>query len=457
MSRILIVDDEANMRRILSVMLSARGHEVTEADGVASAGVLLSERSFDVVLTDQKMQDGQGLQVIAAAKEADPLLPVIMLTAHATVELAVEAMRQGAFDFVSKPFSRDVVEAVVQRALERVGLHRENRLLREQVRQLASTDELLGESEPMRQVKAFISKVAPTNATTLITGETGTGKELAARQIHRQSLRAAAPFVAINCASLAETLLESELFGHEKGAFTGADRTRIGLFESADGGTLFLDEAAEMSLALQAKLLRVLADGQVQRVGGRGSKKVDVRLVFATHRDLASRVREGLFREDLYYRIAVVPIELPPLRRRLDDLPLLATHFLQLITREIKAPERELSAAAMVKLATYGYPGNVRELRNILERACILTHHDMIEPSDLLLGRASHAQETPPLPDQIDLREFLEQTEQQLITRAIRNANGVQAEAARQLGLSRSDLAYKIKKYGISVESPNPA
>jgi two-component system response regulator HydG len=316
MARILIVDDEPNMRRILASNLRQDRHEVTEAAGFEEARRTLAAHDFDIVFTDQKMPDGDGLEVLAAVLETDASVSVIFLTALASIELAVESIRHGAFDFLTKPFQPDVVRATAQRAWERTRLFRENEVLKGTVVRLEGTSEIHGESNAIYEVRQKIARVAPTNATVLITGETGTGKELVARAIHRNSQRASKPFVAVNCAAFTETLLESELFGHEKGAFTGADRTRQGLFEAAHEGTLFLDEAGEMSPAAQSKLLRILTDGQLIRVGSNRPRTVDVRVLVATHRDLPQRVREGLFREDLYYRLAVVPHHIPALRER---------------------------------------------------------------------------------------------------------------------------------------------
>ena len=458
MARILIVDDEANMRRILAAILQEAGHDVTAAATVADARGALASASLDLVITDQKLPDGDGLTVIRVCAETDATLPVIMLTAYATVELAVEAMRQGAFDFIPKPFLPEPVTAAVRRALEHTVLLRENERLRGQVRRLGPAADLIGESEGMRRAKDLIARVAPTNATVLITGETGTGKELVARAIHAASPRSAGPFVAVNCAAFTESLLESELFGHEKGAFTGAERAREGLFEAADQGTLLLDEAGEMSLALQAKLLRVLMNGEVVRVGSRVVRRVDVRILAATHRDLQQRVREGLFREDLYYRLAVVPLPIPPLRERPEDVPLLVEHFLQAVAVDLKMPRRTIAPAAVDRLRHYPFPGNVRELRNLVERACILSRGDAIGPHDLPVlddGPAASGREdgleafVAALPASIDLRETLDEVERHVLERFLEDAGGVQAEAARKLGLSRSDIGYKIRKLGL--------
>ena len=314
MGKVLIVDDEPNMRRILKANLRMDNHACIEASSASEAVMLLSKEDFDVVVTDQKMPGGTGLNVLRAVQESNPTTSVIFLTAVGTVELAVESMRQGAFDFLAKPFQIDVMKATIRRACERTFLLRENAVLRTTVRKLEGADEILGNCQSIQSVRDLIARVSGTPSTVLITGETGTGKELVARAIHRNSPRAQKPFIAINCAAVTETLLESELFGHERGAFTGADKSRAGLFEAAHEGTLFLDEVAEMTSAAQAKLLRVLANGEIQRVGSTVTRKVDVRVLAATHRDLQGRVKEGLFREDLFYRLAVVPIQLAPLR-----------------------------------------------------------------------------------------------------------------------------------------------
>jgi DNA-binding NtrC family response regulator len=372
-------------------------------------------------------------------------------------------MRQGAFDFITKPFQPEVVRAAASRACERTRLRRENVLLKDTVVRLEGSPEIYGSSVAMQAVRELIGRVAPTGATVLITGETGTGKELVARAIHKNSPRASKPFVAVNCAAFTETLLESELFGHEKGAFTGADRSRQGLFEAAHEGTLFLDEVAELSPAAQAKLLRVVTDGQVLRLGTTQPRKVDVRLLAATHRDLPQRVRDGLFRQDLYYRLAVVPIAIPPLRERREDIAVLSELFVRQVSMELKLPRRTLMPQALEKLRSYDFPGNIRELRNLIERASILSAGSELSAdsfpvplsSDLLQesGVDADAKSTSLsdiLPEVNDLRNFLAEAEKTLILRTLKSANGAQAEAARRLGISRSDLGYKIAKYGIS-------
>lgn len=457
MGRLLIVDDEPNLRRVLSADLRLDGHTIEEANGVTAALPLLADREFDVVITDQKMPDGDGLKVLSTAHENDSSLAVIFLTAVPTIELAVESMRQGAFDFITKPFNPAVVRATVRRACERTSLLRENRLLKSTVGTLQGGDTIFGNSEGIKQVRDQIARVAPTDATVLIIGETGTGKELVARAIHRNSRRSQKPLVAVNCAAFTETLLETELFGHERGAFTGADRSRQGLFEAANGGTLFLDEAGEMSASAQAKLLRVLVDGELLRVGSTQPRTVDVRVLAATHRNLEERVEQGLFRQDLYYRLAVVPIRIPPLRERKEDIPGLCDVLSAQIARDLKVRPKRMSPEALRKIITYAFPGNIRELRNVLERAHILGPADEISADELPVDATSH-NELPnqklglpewvrTLPLSLDLRDTLTEIEKRLIERALQRANGVQAEAARMLGLSRSDMGYKVAKY----------
>ncbi len=464
MSKLLVVDDEPNMRRILKANLRMDSHVCIESAGALDAAALLSSDEFDVVITDQKMPDGSGMDVLRAAQENDPTISVVFLTAVGTVELAVDSMRQGAFDFLTKPFEVDVMRATVRRACERTRLLRENAALRTTVRKLEGADEILGKSPGIQSVRELIARVAPTNSTVLITGETGTGKELVARAIHRNSLRSQRPFIAINCAAVTESLLESELFGHERGAFTGADKARGGLFEAAHEGTLFLDEVAEMSPAAQSKLLRVLANGEIQRVGSTATRKVDVRVLAATHRDLRERVRDGLFREDLFYRLAVVPIQLPPLRERREDIEELCRVFSLRIAREMKVPCKPLSRDVLKKLDSYNFPGNVRELGNLLERALILGQNPELQPADFPLPSVTLSPKssnnelrieelTSQFPEQLDLRETLARLERNLIARAIDLSGGVQAEAARRLGLSRSDFGYKYGKFSKNGKS----
>jgi DNA-binding NtrC family response regulator len=412
------------------------------------------------------MGDGEGLDVLAAAHETDPILSVVFLTAFATIELAVESMRRGAFDFITKPFVPEVLIASAERAMEHTRLLRENDRLRVAVSRLEGSSEIIGGSPAIRELREKIARVAPINVTVLITGETGTGKELVARAIHRSSSRASRPLIAVNCAAFTDTLLESELFGHERGAFTGADRAREGLFEAAHEGTLFLDEAGELSMAAQAKLLRVLTDGLVTRVGSTKPRQIDVRLIVATHRDLKQRAQDGLFRDDLYYRLAVVPLVVPPLRERREDIPALCELLLMHAARDLKVQLRGISADAMRTLVSYDFPGNIRELKNLVERACILSagaeimpeNLPMLAPARLSTGAiADSAGELDPtelaemMPETLDLREFLASIEKAVIERALRATGGAQAEAARRLGLSRSHVSYKLSKHNIKT------
>jgi DNA-binding NtrC family response regulator len=466
MARIVVVDDEDHMRAILATNLQLDGHSVIEARGVAAAKKAIAENEYDVVITDHKMPDGSGLDVLKLVQQDDPTASVIFLTAVGSIELAVESFRSGAFDFLTKPFLPEVIRATASRAEEHTRLLRENSRLKYAVLRLEGMSEIIGNSPGIARVREAIGRVAPTNATVLIIGETGTGKELVARSIHRCSSRAEKPFQAVNCAAFAESLLESELFGHERGAFTGADRAREGLFEAAHQGTLFLDEVAEMSPAAQAKLLRVLADGQVTRVGSTRPRSVDVRVVAATHRDLIRRVRKNQFREDLYYRLAVFPIAIPALRDRKKDIPQLCEEFVRQAARELKVAQPRLSDAAVEQLMAYDFPGNIRELRNLIERACILAHGHEITPD--AFGTIAHSaaigNRTAPdqaaktedewiasLPESVDLRGILTSLERRLIVRALNATGGAQAEAARRLGLSRSDLGYKLSRHEIEI------
>ena len=463
MGKILIADDEPHLRRILISNLKQEHHEVVEAAGVNDARSALAEHTFDAVITDQKMGDGEGLDVLASALETDPTLSVVFLTAFATIELAVASMRRGAFDFITKPFVPEVLLVSATRAMEHTRLLRENSRLRDTVVRLEGSSEITGRSLAIRQLREKIARVAPTNATVLITGETGTGKELVARAIHRNSLRSEKPLVSVNCAAFAETLLESELFGHERGAFTGADRAREGVFEAAHEGTLFLDEAAEMSLPAQAKLLRVLTDGLVTRLGSTKPRHTDVRLLVATNRDLKRRVHEGDFREDLYYRLAVVPLTVPPLRDHREDIPELCALLLAQAVRDLKTPPRRISAGAIQTLLSYDFPGNIRELRNLIERACILSVAEEITPESFPVSTPRNtngvvARNSADLtPDQLaemipqthNLRDFLASLEKAVIQRALKITDGAQAEVARRLGMSRSDLSYKLGKHRI--------
>ena len=453
MAQVLIVDDERSMRLLLGDLVRELGHTIVEAEGVVAAGSALAEDRFDIVITDQRMPDGTGMDVLAAVAERDPSTAVVLLTAHGTIELAVEAMRAGAFDFITKPFEDEAVRGVISRAAERSRLVRENQLLRDQLEDAAG-GELIGGCPTMRALKVAISKAAPTDASVLVLGETGVGKELVAREIHRGSRRSERPFVPINCAAVPESLLEGTLFGHEKGAFTGADTAKPGLFEAADGGTIFLDEIGEMSPTLQAKLLRFLNDGELLRVGSVTPRTVDVRVIAATHRDLESAMTDGAFREDLFYRLAVVPLHVPPLRERGEDIDRLAQVFLERAAQDMKVEPPSFSTEARARLRSYAWPGNVRELRNVVERACILGG-STIAAGDLalrIIGGGQPSAHDPldefiaGLGDRFDLKQTIAAVETRLLRHAMQAAGGVRAEAARRLGISRSDMTYKLGK-----------
>ncbi|WP_260706610.1 sigma-54-dependent transcriptional regulator [Edaphobacter flagellatus] len=456
MARVLIVEDEPNMRKVLSTNLRQDGHSLVEASTVKEGLQAVYGNDFDVALLDQKLPDGEGSEVLQAIQQAEPSTAVVVLTAFGTVELAVEAMRNGVFDFLTKPFSADNLRAVVRRAAERAVLSRENDLLRNTVDRLEGQSEIRGSSVAIVKLRELISRVGPTDATVLITGETGTGKELVARAIHKSSDRSTKPLISVNCAAFSDTLLESELFGHERGAFTGADKTRYGLFEAAHQGTLFLDEAGEMSAAAQAKLLRVLAEGKITRVGSTAARDVDVRVLVATHRDLRKEVVNGTFRQDLYYRLAIVPIEVPPLRHRTADIPEIAGHLLRQIASDLKTTTRTLHPDAMQQLRSYSFPGNVRELRNLLERACILASGPELLWIDLPeVVQSTDASPGLPifngtsLPEEFHLRSALASWERGIIEQTLTKTNGSKTEAARRLGISKSDLSYKLSKYGL--------
>ncbi len=457
MRRVLIVDDERGMRTLLAELVGEMGHPVVQAEGVKAAIEALSHDTFGLVITDQRMPDGSGMDVLSAVKARQPETPVVLLTAHGTIELAVSAMRAGAFDFITKPFEEETVRAVVTRALERARLVRENELLRTELHRSAG-GELIGQSPPMLALKESIARAGPTDAAILVLGETGAGKELVAREIHRCSLRSSRPFVPINCAAVPETLLESVLFGHEKNAFTGAAAAKSGLFEAADEGTVFLDEIGEMSPSLQAKLLRVLNDGEILRVGSNEPRKVNVRVIAATHRDVDAEMRAGRFREDLYFRLAVIPLRVPPLRERGGDIELLSHALLDRAALELKTERPRLLPETIARMGAYAWPGNVRELRNVIERACILGGPE-ITPADLRLGESpvgapNSAPQDPlgvwieALGDTFDLKAALAEVESRLLRAALAHAGGVRAEAARRIGISRSDMTYKLRHKG---------
>ncbi|MBW7997802.1 MAG: sigma-54-dependent Fis family transcriptional regulator [Candidatus Glassbacteria bacterium] len=467
MASVLVVEDNETMREGVEITLSRMGLDVSCAAEPDYALELARKREFDLLVTDYKLPGMNGLELFRSIRQHRPGIDAVLITAFGSVELAVEAMREGAADFLTKPFAADELKVKVEKVLvaraareEHVRLAEENRLLRSEVLDAGGFGELIGESEAIAGVFDTISRVAPTDASVLITGESGTGKELVARELHRRSPRAEKAFVKVSCAALAVGVLESELFGHEKGAFTGSTGRRRGRFELADCGTLFLDEIGEISPAVQVKLLRVLQEKKFERVGGEDTLEVDVRVVSATSRDLKAEVEKGNFREDLFYRLHVVPVHMPPLRERAGDIPLLAAHLAGQICRRMNRPPLKLEKEAMEKLQNYRWPGNVRELENVLERSIVLGRGESIGAADIPpLGdtpdssaESSSAANTVKLPPGgVDLVGVLEGTERRLIEQALERAAGNKSEAARLLKIKNSVLYYKLEKYGFDL------
>jgi DNA-binding NtrC family response regulator len=446
MATILLVDDEPSARTIMALLLKKRGHRVSEAADVGAATKALADTAFEVVVTDLRMPDGDGLDVLRAAKAHCPDADVILLTAYAGWESAKEAIRLGAFDYFEKGREPDELLHRIERAVEDKALRRENENLRAQVRERFGLPGLIAGSAEMVQVLDLVERVAPTDATVLIRGESGTGKEIIAKALHHASNRARGRFVAINCGALPETLLESEIFGHVKGAFTGAGANKKGLFEEAHGGTLFLDEIGEMTPALQVKLLRALQSGEVRPVGSTQVITVDARVVAATNRDLEPMIRQGTFREDLFYRLNVIPIALPPLRERREDIPRLAEHFLARFAQR-QGRVLRLSAGATERLLRYGWPGNVRELENAMERLAILARDETIEPGDLPphVGAGLALGPAPGLAAEQTLAE----AERAHIIQILERHGWNHSRAAEALGIGRTTLWRKLKDYGI--------
>jgi len=452
---ILIVEDNPTMREGMEQILLNAGYLTTTAENAEAALQLLRQKPFQLVITDNKMAGMSGLDLLKMIKQDHPDTEVMIVTAFATIDLAVEAMKAGARDFITKPFSKDELLIRTGR-LEEIfilnkkaeQLQEENEYLREEAEVRLNYGEIVGESAPMKKVYKIIKKISMSSSSVLISGESGTGKELAARAIHRSSLRKSAPFIRVNCGALAEGLLESELFGHEKGAFTGALRRKKGRFELADKGSLFLDEIGEIPQSTQIKLLRVLQEKEFERVGGEETLKVDVRVIAATNRDLAALVKTGKFREDLYYRLFILPLEMPALKNRREDIPLLAAHFLKQIKRESGRQNLSLSLDALAALAAYHWPGNIRELGNVIERAAVLSDIDEISGRDLQL-LLTPISGTDVAHSPLDLESHLDQVEKEMLEKALFVSKDVKARAARLLGIKESALYYKLEKHGL--------
>ena len=448
---ILVVDDDQAHRGMLRTMLRSWGYAVSEAADGDEALNLVRERAFDAVLTDVRMARMDGIHTLKSVLEYNPALPVVLMTAYSSVETAVEALRLGAYDYLVKPLDFEILRHTLRQAIEHSRLSVENRELRRQLSEAAARPGILGRSPAMLAMQETIATVAPTEATVLITGESGTGKELVARALHSGSARADKPMVTVNCAALAENLLESELFGHEKGSFTGADRRREGRFVQANGGTLFLDEIGEMPLPLQAKLLRALQEGEVQRVGSDAPLTVDVRVLAATNRDLREEVARRRFREDLYFRLNVISLEVPPLRDRGEDIPVLAAHFLERFAGRNRKSIRGFSPQAVDSLLRYAWPGNVRELENAVERAVILCNGDLITRRELpaAITEAASPEEASSAAVGALADLPLDELERRAIGETLRCTGDNKSEAARQLGITRATLHNKLRKYGL--------
>ncbi|RNC71059.1 MAG: sigma-54-dependent Fis family transcriptional regulator [Desulfuromonadales bacterium] len=449
MVRVLIVDDDVSLRRVLEYNLQEEGYEVLTAGSGEEGMRLFDERSPALVVTDLKMPGMGGFQLLRQVKERSPETAVIVITAFGAVEAAVEAMKAGAYDFITKPFNREALKLTVRKALAMQGLTRENRRLKEELSEREAFRSIVGISRRMEEVFRIIDRVADTEATVLITGESGTGKELVARAIHGRSSRRDEPFVAINCAAIPRDLLESELFGHVKGAFTGAVKDKAGRFQQAEGGTLFLDEVGELPVELQSKLLRALQEREVQPLGGTTVQKLDVRVVAATNADLEEAIAEGRFREDLFYRLSVIPVHLPPLRERKEDVPLLVRHF----TAKHGGGQVTFAPETLTVMEGYGWPGNVRELENTVERMLIMRNGDTITPEELSekIRKGRQPQRECPVVNLPDEGYSLEQLEKEIVIEALERNNWNQSSAARFLRIPRHTLIYRMEKYAITT------
>jgi two-component system response regulator PilR (NtrC family) len=450
LKRILIVDDEQSMREMLAILLKKEGLDVRSAGSRAEAARTLSHGPVDLVLTDVKLPDGDGLEILRHVKAASPETGVVVMTAYGTTEMAVAARKLGAEAYILKPFDVDELRIVVRDALANRSLREENIRLKREVGQAYGLDRVVGVSEVMASLFEMVRAIAPTSSTVLITGESGTGKELVARAIHGLSGRAGEAFVSINCGALPDTLLESELFGYVKGAFTDARQSKKGLFEAAHGGTLFLDEVGETSLAMQVKLLRALQERKIRRVGGTDETEVDVRVIAATNAPLEELVKQKRFREDLFYRLQVIPIRTPPLRERREDIPLLAEHFTTQFAREMAKRVVKVSEEAMTLLQAFSWPGNVRQLENVIERAVALETTEAVLPERLPEGirRPDRSEPLPAIGDGFSLDAFLLSVEARLLAEALERSAGDRTEAARLLGISSRSLRYLVQKHG---------
>ena len=454
METILIVDDEQNYLVVLEALLGPEGYEIFTNSNATDALRLIRDTDLDLVITDMKMPGMNGMELLEECKKIKPDLPVIIMTAYGTIEMAVEAMKKHAYDYITKPFQNEQLKLTVKKALDNYRLIKENRLLNEALSDRFRYGNMVGKNKSMLKVYEIIDKVAQSKASVLITGPSGTGKELIAKAIHYEGARKARPFVSINCGALTETLLESELFGHERGAFTGAVAMKKGKFELSDDGTLFLDEVGEMPPSLQVKLLRVLQEMEFERVGGTRTIKVDVRVLSASNRDVKDDVAKGTFREDLFYRLNVIHIEVPSLRERLDDIPLLVKHFIEKYTDDQGKNKIEISPEAWKALYNYPWPGNIRELENVIERAMVLNSGGLITLDDLpedLTGEKAEFDVVRFIPPDVFLQTALRQIEEKLIRRALIQCNNIQSHAAKSLGITKSLIQHKMKKYNIVV------
>ncbi|GAB1411147.1 sigma-54 dependent transcriptional regulator [Desulfovibrionales bacterium] len=453
---VLIIDDEKNYLLILEAILEEGGYTVTALSDPAMAVAYLDEAEIDVVVTDMKMPGMTGQEILEIVRKRFPHIPVLIMTAFGSIDRAVEAMRSGAFDYITKPFANDEILLSVRKAFKLSQAEQQNRLLRESLAEKFGKHSIIGNSKSIQDVLTLAGKVAPTRSTVLVTGESGTGKELVARAIHVASDRRDMPFISVNCMSLNPGVLESELFGHEKGSFTGAVARKRGRFELAQGGTLFLDEIGELSPEMQVKLLRVLQERVIERVGGTESVAVDFRLVAATNKVLHDEIEAGRFREDLFYRLNVVNIHLPPLRERREDIPILASHFLKKFSVENNKPMQGFSSGAIDYLSAYEWPGNVRQLENVIERCVVLSGQDIIDvddlPTELRDEEMQFKSAVDLLPLKVNLSDTLEKIEAALIRRALVHAGFVQVKAAELLDVSKSLLQYKLKKYKIPAK-----